>query len=79
VIRAKQIVDTLCKEPFSFILYVDYELDPGCGFGTEFLDYMIAKYPSHIFSVVVTTMSREIAGRMLKQCSAALIPATQYC
>ncbi len=49
-------------------LYVDYELDPGCGNGLSFLEEILPKYHALVNKVIITSFSNECAKAMARRC-----------
>jgi hypothetical protein len=49
-------------------LFVDYELDPGCGNGLEFLEYALLTWKHSIGDLVITSLGIEKAREMRQLC-----------
>ena len=67
---AKQLLLTMPTKE-RFVLYVDYELFPGCGSGFEFLEWVLPALKGRIDEVVITSMSGSWKHEMANLCKLA--------
>lgn len=72
VYTAATIIAVLPK-PVKLRLFIDGELDPGCGSGLGFLNRMIDDWPALIERVVVCSYSDAIRKEMAEVCAENLI------
>ncbi len=64
----------ISADPGGIWLFLDYELAPGCGTGTEFLDWMLAKAPQFLHRVIAISYSLEACKLWRAMCEKAGIP-----
>lgn len=68
---ALAFIRSRCEE---MTLYVDYELDPGCGDGISFLRDALSEKHMWIEKVVITSQSPDAQREMQEQCRLSGIP-----
>lgn len=64
----------LADDPGIVTMFVDYELDPGCGNGVEFLEWVSMTFSHFVELVVITSLSAEYSKQMCRLCSKHGIP-----
>ncbi len=69
--QAKAFVLT---DPGLLWVFLDEELGPGCGTGTQFLEWLLVSAPMMILHVVATSYSLEACKRWRVMCEAVCIP-----
>lgn len=68
VSAAKAIASAIPEEFGKITLILDGELEPGCGFGIDFLAWALAKFPERIERVYANSFSKRMNAEMIAAC-----------
>ena len=68
VAAAKAVVSAIPEEMGKITLILDGELEPGCGYGIDFLTWALAKFPQRIERVYTNSFSKRMNEEMAALC-----------
>lgn len=68
----------LAGDPGITTLFVDYELDPGCGNGIELLEWVMITFIHFIELIVVTTLNPGYSKQMCRLCTQHGVPFERF-